>query len=39
MKQQIYTGTYLGEDTNNILVLRYEDTYPDECSITVMATV
>lgn len=33
-----YVQELAGEDANIIFGVRYEDTYPDECSITVMAT-
>ena len=33
-----YVQELAGENANIIFGVRYEDTYPDECSITVMAT-
>ncbi len=33
-----YVQDLAGEDANIIFGVRYDDTYPDECSITVMAT-
>lgn len=33
-----YVQELAGEDANIIFGVRYDDTYPDECSITVMAT-
>ncbi|MFR6560973.1 MAG: hypothetical protein ACLUR5_02420 [Eubacterium ventriosum] len=38
MKRLSYVQELAGEDANIIFGVRYEDTYPDECSITVMAT-
>ncbi|MBQ2643036.1 MAG: cell division protein FtsZ [Eubacterium sp.] len=33
-----YVQELVGDDANIIFGVRYEDTYPDECTITVMAT-
>ena len=33
-----YVQELAGDDANIIFGVRYDDSYPDECSITVMAT-